>query len=137
VMLFVLPRSHPGFDKPLPEPRTDRADDPARRMLRQLQIDEAWRVQLATTVGERAVKTQFARGFFKGKGSEEELYRPDGIHLNPKGHHVYAEFIEEKIRDESERFRQWTEKPSGQASSHEGGSPRLSGGNTQPAVTKQ
>jgi hypothetical protein len=130
VMLFVLPRSIPSFDKPLPQPRTDREDDPDRKMLHQLEIDEAWRAKLEATVGERSVKLQFARGFFKGKGSEEELYRDDGIHLNPKGHHVYARFIEEKIRSESARFRAWVGEASAQVDAR-------ATGNTQPAVSKQ
>ena len=92
--------------------------------------NEARRVQLEATLAERGVETYFARGYFKGKGTEQEIYRDDGVHLNPKGHHVYAEFIEDKLREDSLRFRQWaTGAPSPPAARRSG-----SGDDTRPAV---
>ena len=53
---------------------------------------------------KRGVKAYFARGLFAGKGAPDEIYHDD-VHLNPKGHHAYAEFIEAKIQEDSVRFR--------------------------------
>ena len=52
------------------------------------------------------MKVEFARGFFAGKGTADEIYH-DNMHLNPKGHHAYAEFIEATIKAESKRFQTW------------------------------
>jgi hypothetical protein len=104
VMFFVLPRSQPGYDKP---PPTD-AEDPTGRFRAQLSNDERWRTELTATVAKRGVDTYFARGFFKGRGEESQIYRDDGLHLETMGHHVYAEFIEQKIRQQSHRFQQWS-----------------------------
>jgi hypothetical protein len=116
VMFFVLPRSFPGFDK---DPATA-----AGNLRTQLDIDEDWRRKLEATLAKRSVKTYFARGFFKGKGTEQELYRDDGIHLNPKGHHVYAQFIEAKIKEDSQRYEAWSKgAPVPKRAVHDGGSP--------------
>jgi lysophospholipase L1-like esterase len=107
VMAFVLPRSSPGYDKP---PPTD-AEDPSGRIRNMLSTDERWRMSLTDTLAKRGVATYFARGFFKDKGPEELIYRDDGLHLETLGHHVYAEYLESKVVDESQRFRQWRAKP--------------------------
>jgi hypothetical protein len=88
VMVFVLPTRSPGLGGP-----EDR-------------MEATWRSHLETTVAEHKAKTYFARGYFKGKGEPDEIYY-DNVHLNPKGHHAYAEFIEARIREDSERFRAW------------------------------
>jgi lysophospholipase L1-like esterase len=123
VMFFVLPTRDPGFGR----------GDKERPQYVQ------WRKELAATVAQRHVKLYHAEGFFVGKGTEAEIYRDDGIHLETKGHIVYAEFIEEKIRQDSTRFRGWE-------SGHDGGHPQAPGtkpslphetpSNVQPAVEK-
>jgi hypothetical protein len=89
VMVFVLPSQSAGLGGP-EAPREKR-----------------WRRQLAATVGERGVRSYFAAGFFKGRGAKGDLYH-DNIHLEPLGHHVYAEFLEQKITAESKRFAAWS-----------------------------
>jgi hypothetical protein len=103
LMVFVLPRSHPGYDKPTP---TD-AEDPTGGFRNMLSTDERWRAGLTATLAERGVDTYFARGFFKDRGAEDQIYRDDGLHLETLGHHVYAEFIESKLLERSRHFQQW------------------------------
>jgi len=86
VMFFVLPTVEPGFGGP------------------EWKTDGTWRERLERTVGKRGARTYFARGHFSGRGTKDEIYH-DFVHLNPKGHHVYAEFIEAKIKEDSQRFR--------------------------------
>jgi lysophospholipase L1-like esterase len=57
-------------------------------------------------MAEQGVKVQLARGIFAGKGTADEIYK-DNMHLNPKGHHLYAEFIEARIKAESKHFQAW------------------------------
>jgi hypothetical protein len=102
VKVFVLPGSHAGFDKPA---LTD-ADDPTGRLRNAQSNDERWRTGLTETLSKRGVDTYFAAGFFKDRGAENQIYRDDGVHLETLGHHVYAEYIEAKVRD-SHRFQQW------------------------------
>ena len=103
VMFFVLPRSRPGFD--LPE-MTD-AEDPNGGARRMYATDERWREALTATLAQRGVQTYFARGFFKGKGPEDKVYRDDGLHLDTLGHHLYTAFLEDKVQNESKRFQDW------------------------------
>jgi hypothetical protein len=88
VMVFVLPTREPGLGGTEPPKEAE------------------WRGKLEETLAERGVKTFFAQGFFKGRGAADEIYH-DNVHLKPMGHHVYAEFIEARIREESARFRAW------------------------------
>ncbi len=134
VMVFILPRVYLGFDKPTGEPASAAENDPARRMERVLKTDQRWIDQLEAVIAKRGVKTQMARGYFKGKGTEEEIYRDDGVHLNPKGHHAYAEFIEGKIRGESLRFTAWMSGAKGDTP--KAPVPAAPVDNTQPAVDK-
>jgi hypothetical protein len=88
VMLFLHPTQSPGF-----------GGDEGHR-------EATWTHQLEDTLAEHGVKVQLARGVFAGKGTVKEIYY-DNMHLNPTGHHVYAEFIEGRIKADSTRFQRW------------------------------
>jgi hypothetical protein len=103
VMTFVLPGSYAGYDKPLP---TD-ADDPSGRLRNALKNDEQRRANLTAELAQRGVVTYYARGFFKDKGPEDQIYRDDGVHLETAGHHAYAEYLDATIQAKSRRFQQW------------------------------
>jgi hypothetical protein len=89
VMMFTLPSRSPGLGGP-EEPRETR-----------------WRGQLDATVTKRGARSYFAAGFFQGRGTADELYH-DNVHLLPKGHRIYAEFLEQKITAESARWARWS-----------------------------
>lgn len=91
VMLFVLPTQSPGLGGP-ESPR-----------------EQTWRSSLDAEVGKRGVKTYFAAGHFKDRGKVDEIYH-DNVHLQPLGHHIYAEFMEKKIVEDSVRLQQWAGK---------------------------
>jgi len=99
VMVFVLPGRQDGFDETPAEGPTRSRGTPSN--------DERRRIDLTATLAQRGVDTYFARGFFKGKGAEDDVYRDDGVHLETLGHHVYAEYIEKEIREHSRSFQQW------------------------------
>lgn len=103
VMTFVLPdvRNALGMGSP-----TD-ADDPSGGLRRGLAKDAERRKGLTEVLGQRGVQTYYAAGFFKGRGTAEQLYRDDGIHLETAGHHVYAEFLEQQLVEKSRKFQAW------------------------------
>jgi hypothetical protein len=113
VMLFVLPSRSPGLGGP-EEPR-----------------ETKWRGQLSAAVKKRGVTAYFAAGFFVGRGETghscaelpvlgrtclhpDEIYH-DNVHLMPKGHRIYAEFLEQTITAESKRFATWSGTEKGPA----------------------
>jgi hypothetical protein len=89
VMVAILPGRSAGFG----------GEDSPR--------ESAWRAELERVAVQReGVKTYFARGVFAGKGSPDEIYH-DSVHLRPKGHHVYADFLESRVVADSRRFHDW------------------------------
>jgi hypothetical protein len=100
VMVFVLPTRNPGYDVS----PTD-ADDPSGALRDSLAHDEKRRVALTAEMAKRNVTTYFAKGFFKDKGDVDVIYH-DNVHLEPPGHHAYAEFIEQQVVADH-RFQQW------------------------------
>ncbi len=91
VMLAVLPTRGPGFG----------GDE--------YPLDSQWRAKLEKTVIEHGAKPYFAKGWFKGKGKADQIYHDD-VHLMPRGHHAYANFLEKRIVEDSPQFREFLAK---------------------------
>lgn len=72
--------------------------------------EAAWRQQLAQVFHDHGAPVSYPKGLFAGKGRPDELYH-DGVHLNPKGHAVYAEFLIKRLQDRSAVLRKWLGMP--------------------------
>ena len=56
-----------------------------------------WFDQLRDTFSAHHVVTTYPNGLFAGKGTPDEIYYDD-VHLNPKGHEIYAGFLVEQLK---------------------------------------
>jgi hypothetical protein len=88
---------------------------------------QEWLEPLEATFKEHHVVSSYPAGLFQGKGTEKELYYDD-VHLNPKGHQVYAEFLLSQIQS-GQKLRAWL--------SGKGGAPTAPKGDVQPAVENE
>ena len=52
------------------------------------------------------VTVDYPRGLFQGKGPQAGIYQ-DGIHLNPKGNAIYAEYLERQVESRSRKLADW------------------------------
>jgi hypothetical protein len=66
-----------------------------------------WLAQLRETFAQHGARTYYAKGYFAGKGAAKELYHDD-VHLDAKGHHIYAEFLADRLLEDSEGLRRFT-----------------------------
>jgi hypothetical protein len=66
--------------------------------------DTKWRTELQQVIADHGVKSWFAKGWFTGKGTPEELYHDD-MHLMAPGHHAYADFLESRVVADSQKFQ--------------------------------
>lgn len=68
-----------------------------------------WRQSLEEQIRALGAPIYFPKGLFFGKGTTSELYHDD-VHLQTKGHHLYADFLADRITDDSQRFRLFSAK---------------------------
>ena len=67
-----------------------------------------WLDRLRATFDAHHVFTTYPRGLFAGKGTPDEIYYDD-VHLNPKGHEIYAAFLFEELKNGA-TFKEWLER---------------------------
>ena len=79
-----------------------------------------WLAPLEATFKAHHVVASYPHGIFKGKGREQEIYYDD-VHLNPGGHQIYAEFLLDRLLNESARLRAWL----GRSDQTKGGPPTV------------
>lgn len=89
----------PGKSSGMGGPRTDASID--------------WLEPLQATFKAHRVDASYPQGLFAGKGKPEEVYYDD-VHLNPRGHELYAEFLLDRLVKGSAKLRAWLGR-SGQA----------------------
>ena len=89
---------------------------------------QEWLEPLEATFKEHHVVSSYPAGLFQGKGNDKELYYDD-VHLNPKGHKVYAEFLLAQIQRGQEAARL--------AGLERRGAPAAPKGDVQPAVDNE
>ena len=90
-----------------------------------------WLEPMEATFKAHHVVSSYPAGSFAGKGTQKDIYY-DEMHLNPKGHKMYAEFLVGQLRG-GVALRSWltgAAAPPG----HPGGAPGH--GDVQPAVEK-
>lgn len=64
-----------------------------------------WFEPLRDVFTAHRVTTLYPQGLFKGVGTPEEIYYDD-VHLNPKGHAIYAEFLLNQLKA-SAAYQRW------------------------------
>jgi len=85
-----------------------------------------WLEPLEAAFMAHNVVSSYPAGLFKDKGPEKEIYYDD-VHLNPRGHQIYAEFLLEQLQ-QGVKLASWL---------GHGPSKPASNGDLQPAVNKQ
>jgi len=65
--------------------------------------------RLRAALEQQGFAVGYSAGLFQGQGDTDKLYH-DVCHLHILGHQIYSKYLEERIKHQSDVFREWTSR---------------------------